>query len=81
MFYDNFELTEILPIITLGVNAFDMEDFFLFKDGAYNSVQAYKNSKAANLMVSYELSRKLADDQIMVNNVNPGFFLFYMFSL
>ena len=55
-----------------GVNAFDMEDFFLFKEGAYNSVQAYKNSKAVNLMVSYELSRKLAEDEIVVNNVNPG---------
>ena len=49
-----------------------MEDFFLFKDGSYNSLQAYKNSKAANIMVSYELARKIADDQIIVNCINPG---------
>jgi NAD(P)-dependent dehydrogenase (short-subunit alcohol dehydrogenase family) len=39
----------------------------------YNGVQAYAQSKLANLLFTYELARRLADTQVTVNAVHPGF--------
>lgn len=45
------------------------------KEGAYIGLQAYKNSKAANVMFAYSLSRKLTLEVtgVMVNALCPGF--------
>eukprot|EP00918_Siedleckia_nematoides_P024012 GHVU01051773.1.p1 GENE.GHVU01051773.1~~GHVU01051773.1.p1 ORF type:complete len:410 (+),score=109.43 GHVU01051773.1:88-1317(+) len=51
----------------------DLDDLFLFKEGVYNGFQAYKNSKAANIMFTYELARKLEDSKVKANCVCPGF--------
>lgn len=51
----------------------DLENLFLFNDGTYSGMQAYKNSKLANVMFTYELSRKLEGTGVAVNAVCPGF--------
>jgi len=50
----------------------DTENLFLFNEGSYSGLQAYKNSKAANIMFAYELARKLAGSGVKVNAVCPG---------
>jgi light-dependent protochlorophyllide reductase len=55
------------------VQPLDMENLFLLKDGTYSGLQAYKNSKVANLLFTYELSRQLEGTGIKVNAIDPGF--------
>lgn len=43
-----------------------------FEDG-YNGLNAYGQSKLANLLFTYELSRRLQDQSITVNALHPGF--------
>lgn len=50
----------------------DFENFFLFNDGTFNGLQAYKNSKAANIMFVSELAKRLGDSGVKVNAVCPG---------
>ena len=54
------------------MQALDLEDIFCYKEGAFNGLQAYKNSKQANIMFAGELSRKLDGSNVTVNCVNPG---------
>ena len=42
-------------------------------DGYYSGIKAYSNSKLANLLFTYELSRKVENKTICVNSVHPGF--------
>ena len=56
----------------LGLQPLDVDDLFLFKENSYNSLQAYKNSKLANLLFTYELARQLSDSGVTVNAVDPG---------
>jgi len=51
----------------------DMDNLFLLKASTYSALQAYKNSKTANIMFSYELSRRLTECNVKVNAVCPGF--------
>ncbi|XP_064647441.1 retinol dehydrogenase 13-like [Lineus longissimus] len=51
----------------------DMDDLFLVNSGAYCGGQAYKNSKAALIMFTYELARLLEGTGVSVNCVCPGF--------
>lgn len=55
-----------------NVQPLDMEDLFLYKENSYNGLQGYKNSKAANIMFTYELSKKLTDSNVTVNAICPG---------
>ena len=55
-----------------AVQDLDLEDLFLYKENAYTGFQAYKNSKAANLMFTYELSRQLEGTNVKVNAICPG---------
>jgi light-dependent protochlorophyllide reductase len=50
----------------------DFENFFLFNEGTYNGMQAYKNSKLANIMFTYELARRLEGTGVTANCVFPG---------
>jgi NAD(P)-dependent dehydrogenase (short-subunit alcohol dehydrogenase family) len=43
-----------------------------FENG-YNAMRAYGRSKLANLLFTYELSRRLLDTDVTVNAVHPGF--------
>ena len=47
-------------------------DDLQFKDD-YNGLKAYGRSKLANLLFTYELSRRLLDTDITVNVLHPGF--------
>src|SRR5919108_5740848 len=47
-------------------------DDLQFEDG-YNGVQAYGQSKLANLLFTYELARRLANTEVTVNALHPGF--------
>lgn len=51
----------------------DVENFFLEKENTYNSHQAYKNSKLANAMFTYELAKQLENTGVTVNCLCPGF--------
>ena len=55
----------------------DVGDLFLFKENAYNSLQAYKNSKLANIMFTYELARQLNGTGVTVNAVDPGRLMYH----
>lgn len=59
-------------LYVLDLQPIDWDDFFLFKDGSFNGLQAYKNSKAANVMFALELAKRLEDSGVKVNAVCPG---------
>ena len=44
----------------------------LEKEKAYNSMQAYKNSKAAMVMYTKTLSDKLVGTGVIINSLCPG---------
>lgn len=50
----------------------DFDNFFLFSEKAYSAAQAYKNSRAANLLFSYELARRMQDSGVKVYAICPG---------
>ena len=50
----------------------DLDNLFLFNDGTYSGLQAYKNSKLANVLFAYELNRQLDGSGVKVNVVDPG---------
>jgi len=52
----------------------DFDNFFLFNDKLYTAAQAYKNSRAANLLFSYELARRTQDSGVKVYAICPGIF-------
>lgn len=45
---------------------------------AYNAMRAYGQSKLANLLFTYELSRRLLDTDVTVNALHPGFVNTYL---
>jgi len=51
----------------------DVEDLLLAKDGVFSGMQAYKNSKLANMLFTYELARQVEGSGVKVNAVCPGF--------
>ncbi len=53
----------------------DLENLFLFNQGTYNGLQAYKNSKTANVMFAYELARRLEGSKVTANAVCPGMYM------
>jgi len=62
-----------------AVQPLDLENLFLFNDGTYTGLQAYKNSKLANVLFAYELSRQLDGTKIKVNVVDPGKYIWNMY--
>jgi len=59
-------------VLVAAIHPLDMENLFLLNDGTYNGLQAYKNSKVANLLFTYELSRQLDGSGVKVNAIDPG---------
>jgi len=57
---------------TKHLQPIDIDNLFLFNEGTYNGLQAYKNSKAANLLFTYELAKKLDGTGVKVNAICPG---------
>jgi len=59
-------------LCVVAVQPLDVDNLFLFNDGTYTGLQAYKNSKLANVMFGYQLSQQLDGTGIKVNVVDPG---------
>jgi len=57
-----------------GLQPLDFDNFFLFNEKAYSAAQAYKNSRAANLLFSYELARRMQDSGVKVYAICPGIY-------
>ena len=55
-----------------SVAELDLDDVQLEKPGAYSSLQAYKNSKTANVSFSLSLAKRLAGSGVSVNVMCPG---------
>jgi len=51
----------------------DLENVLLYNENTYGGYQAYKNSKAANILTACELARRLEGTNVTVNAVCPGF--------
>lgn len=62
----------ITVLIITDLVAMDLENVLLLNEGTYNGLQAYKNSKAANIMFTYELARRLEGSGVTANTVCPG---------
>ena len=58
--------------VCTAVQPLDLDNLFLLNDGTYSGLQAYKNSKLANLLFAYELSRQLDGTGVKVNAIDPG---------
>jgi len=56
-----------------AMETLDAENFFLEKENTYNAHQAYKNSKMANAMFTYELAKQLENTGVTINCLCPGF--------
>ena len=56
----------------LDLQPLNTDNFFLFNEKTYNAAQAYKNSRAANLLFSYELARRMQDFGVKVYAICPG---------
>ena len=52
----------------------DVDNLLLFNEGTYTGLQAYKNSKAANLLFNYQLAKTLDGTGVKVNAVCPGLY-------
>ncbi len=50
----------------------DPDNLLLEREGTFNAAQAYKDSKAANLMMTYELARRLEGTGVAINAMCPG---------
>jgi len=56
----------------LDLQPLNLDNFFLFNEKMYSAAQTYKNSRAANLLFSYELARKMQDSGVKVYAICPG---------
>lgn len=56
-----------------NVQPMDVDNFLLAGDGTYTGLQAYKNSKLAKILFTYELHRRLEGTGVKVNALCPGF--------
>jgi NAD(P)-dependent dehydrogenase (short-subunit alcohol dehydrogenase family) len=65
-------MSQFVSVTQAEIQPLDLDNLFLYNDGTYNGFQAYKNSKLANIMFTYELSRRLEGTGVKVNVVDPG---------
>lgn len=56
-----------------NVQPLDLEDILMAKEGVYSGMNAYKNSKACMVAMTYELAKRLEGSGVTVNCVCPGF--------
>lgn len=50
----------------------DLDDLLMSGEGVYSGFHAYRSSKAANVMFTYELARRLEGTGVTVNTFCPG---------
>ena len=63
----------IVNVTSLGQEAIDFNDVMLAR--AYNGVRAYRQSKTAQIMFTFDLSERLQKDSITVNCLHPATFM------
>jgi len=56
----------------IDLHPLNLDNVFLFNEKTYSAAQAYKNSRAANLLFSYELARRVQDSGVKVYAICPG---------
>ena len=66
-------------VLCTDLQPVDLENVLLYNEGTYGGLQAYKNSKAANILTAYELARKLEGTNVTVNAVCPGKCIYRLF--
>lgn len=49
-----------------------LDNLMFEEEGTYNGGQAYKDSKLANVLFTYELARRLESTGVTVNCLCPG---------
>ena len=64
--FDNNSFSDVQPM--------DLDDLFLYKENAFTGLQAYKNSKTANIMFTYKMSKTLESSNVTINAICPGFY-------
>ena len=65
--------SRIVNVSSAGQQAIDFDDVMLEQN--YEAWQAYRQSKLALIMFTFELAEKLKDRDITVNSLHPGTFL------
>lgn len=63
----------IVNISSESHRGYDIDFDDLQSEGGYNGLQAYAQSKLANLLFTYDLARRLANTRVTVNALHPGF--------
>ena len=76
IWYNIIDLMSLFSFHT--VQPIDFDDFMLEKEGAYSGYQAYKNSKAGNVLFTTSLSSRLEGTGIIVNSMCPGVYWHYL---
>ena len=59
----------------------ETDNFQLQNEDTYKGLQAYKNSKLCNVLFTYHLADKLAQEKVLVNAVDPGEKIFQLIIL
>jgi NAD(P)-dependent dehydrogenase (short-subunit alcohol dehydrogenase family) len=65
--------SRIINVSSIGQSPVDFDDIMLEKK--FDSVKAYRQSKLALIMFTFELAEQLKNDNVTVNSLHPGTFL------
>ncbi|MBT33145.1 MAG: short-chain dehydrogenase [Thalassobius sp.] len=66
------EAARIINVSSIGNYKGDIHFDDLNITNSYNGLKAYRQSKLANVLFTYELARRLSDTNITVNTLHPG---------
>jgi NAD(P)-dependent dehydrogenase (short-subunit alcohol dehydrogenase family) len=65
--------SRIINVSSIGQSPIDFDDIMLEKK--FDSVKAYRQSKLALIMFTFDLAEQLKNDNVTVNSLHPGTFL------
>ncbi len=65
--------SRIVNVASAGQEPIDLNDVMLTRN--YDGIRAYRRSKTALVMFTFDLARRLIDDGITVNSLHPGTYL------
>ena len=65
--------SKVLNVASLGQETIDFEDVMLTK--SYSGVRAYRQSKTALVMFTFDLAERLKEDGIAVNSIHPATYM------
>ena len=58
--------------VTVDLDFLDVDNLQLQTQGTFNGLQAYKNSKLCNVLMSYYMAGILKGQRVMIHAVDPG---------